>query len=37
MSAADVLIIAGKIFAAWSVGFAAGWSISTFREAVSRI
>lgn len=37
MSAVDVAVFAGQMFATWAIGFSVGWSVTTFRDAVSKI
>lgn len=37
MTSSDILDLAVKLFAAWTVGFSVGWSITNFRDALSRI
>lgn len=37
MNVTDVAAFVGWVFAAWSVGFSAGWSVTSFRDALSKI
>jgi hypothetical protein len=37
MSAADLLLLAGKVFAAWTIGFSVGWSVTVLRSAASHV
>lgn len=37
MSAAEIVDIAGKLFAMWALGFGVGWTVSIYRQAATHI
>lgn len=37
MTALDIAEFCGKVAALWAIGFSIGWSVTIFRDAVSKI
>jgi hypothetical protein len=37
MTAADILLLAGQLVSAWSIGFTGGFLLTKFREAMSHV
>jgi len=37
MSTADIVLLVGQLVGAWAIGFAGGFVITKFRDAVSKI
>jgi len=37
MSLADIVELCAKVAAMWAVGFAVGWSVTIFKDAINKV
>jgi len=37
MTAVEVAIFAGQVFACWALGFSIGWSVTILKQAASQV